>query len=69
MANDEYISQRIRELREEKGLSEMDMAQGIGLPFTFYRVFEETPSKFDEGKLAKAAETLGVEVADLTGDN
>lgn len=68
MANDAYISAKIKELREAKGVSEMDMAKGIGTPFTFYRVFEDTPSKFDAAMLEKAAVTLGVELSELTGE-
>ncbi len=69
MANDEYISKKIKEYREAKGVSEMDMAAGIGTPFTFYRVFETTPSKFDASMLEKAANVLGVSLSDLTGEN
>lgn len=68
MANDQYISAKIQELREAKGISEMEMAQGIGTPFTFYRVFETTPSKFDSAMLEKAAKTLGVPLSELTGE-
>lgn len=68
MATDSCISQNIRKLREAKHLSEMDMARGTGLPLTFYRVFEETPSKFGAEKLERAAETLGVEVKELVGE-
>ncbi|MCI8468598.1 MAG: helix-turn-helix transcriptional regulator [Eggerthellaceae bacterium] len=66
--NDEYISAKIKEYREAHQISEMDMAQAIGTPFTFYRVFETTPSKFDHGMLEKAAEKLGVTVSELTGE-
>lgn len=66
--NDEYISAKIRELREAHQISEMDMAQAIGTPFTFYRVFETSPSKFDQAMLEKAAARLGVAVSELTGE-
>ncbi len=66
--NDEYISAKIKEFREAHQVSEMDMATAIGTPFTFYRVFEETPSKFDPSMLEKAAARLGVSVSELTGE-
>lgn len=68
MANDAYTSAKIDEIRAEKGISEMDMATGIGTPLTLYRVFVKTPSKFDAAMLEKAAGVLGVSVAELTGE-
>ncbi|MGV8082091.1 MAG: helix-turn-helix domain-containing protein [Coriobacteriia bacterium] len=67
MTTDEVISAKIRKYRDEKGISELDMANGIGLPFTFYRVFESTPSKFNADLLSKAAGIFGCSVEDLTG--
>lgn len=68
MADDAIISAKIRALREEKGVSEMDMANAVGTPLTLYRVFETSPSKFAETMLEKAANVLGVEVSDLGGE-
>ncbi|MCI8468095.1 MAG: helix-turn-helix transcriptional regulator [Eggerthellaceae bacterium] len=67
MINDEYVSGKIRELREAQGVSEMDMTQKMGMPLTLYRVFEVSPSKFP-ANIDKAAAVLGCTAADLTGE-
>lgn len=67
--NDEVIYQRILDYREKMGIDEMSMAEAVGLPFTMYRVFEQTPSKFlNGGYIEKAAEKLGLTPEELLAD-
>ena len=67
--NDATIYARILEYREKLGISESDMAAAVGLPFTMYRVFEQTPSKFTNGGyIEKCADKLGITPEELLAD-
>jgi transcriptional regulator with XRE-family HTH domain len=69
MNKDERISLNIKKYRDKLGISELDMATEMGLPFTFYRLFELTASKFDVAMLSKAAGILGCSIEELEDSN
>lgn len=67
--NDAKINERILDLRKKLDISESDMAAAVGLPFTMYRIFEQTPSKFTNGGyIEKCAEKLGITPEELLAD-
>ena len=56
MAN---LSEKIRALRKEKGISQAEMGAEIGMKMTTYAA-RETKGNFSEGEITKILETLGV---------
>ena len=62
------ITERIRLLRERKGLREKDVAERIGVSRPFYSLLETGKRPLTVKRLEKIASVLGVTVAELYGE-
>jgi transcriptional regulator with XRE-family HTH domain len=59
------LGNRLLTIRQERGLTQLDMALLLELPETTYARYERNESKVDYGKLVKFAEKLNVPVNEL----
>jgi transcriptional regulator with XRE-family HTH domain len=59
------IGSRLLALRQEKGLSQLDMALLLELPESTYSRYERNESQVDYPKLAKFAEKLNIPIHEL----
>ena len=63
------MGDRLRLLREKKGLSQKDMAQTIGVSDRVYSYYEQDRFPKDEEIIKKMAKTLGTTVSYLLGED
>src|ERR1041385_370523 len=59
---DVEIGRRIRALRLERGLSQSDLAKGIGLTFQQVQKYEKGTNRVSAGRLQKIADLLNVPI-------
>ena len=62
------FNQNLRKIREDKRISQIEMAKILGIPVTTYRNYENTSRQPDFEVLVKMATTLGVSVDKLLGN-
>lgn len=64
---DEEVGQRIRVLRNAKGLSQTKLAQGLGVTFQQVQKYEKGVNRVGAGRLTKIAHVLNIPVMNLLG--
>lgn len=64
-AVDKDVSERIRSIRLQKGLSQADVASAIGIVHQQYHKYESGLNRFSAGMMVKIAEVLDCMVEDL----
>lgn len=62
---DRIIGERIRALRLQKGLSQTDLANQLGVTFQQVQKYEKGVNRVGGGRLMRIAETLGVDISNL----
>ncbi|MGH1422103.1 MAG: helix-turn-helix domain-containing protein [Hyphomonas sp.] len=62
---DKDVSERIRSIRLQKGMSQADVAAGLGIVHQQYHKYESGLNRFSAGMMVKIAESLDCMVADL----
>ena len=63
------LNERIKKLREAKGLSQQEVADKIGISQRVYSYYEEGRFPRDETRLKDIATALGTTVASLVGED
>jgi transcriptional regulator with XRE-family HTH domain len=64
----ETFGQRVRRIREKQGLRQVDLAPRAGISWRhLIRIEQDRGGVTKPGTIARLAEALGVEVAELTG--
>src|SRR5882757_9683010 len=66
-AEDVEIGRKIRALRLERGLSQSNLADGIGLTFQQVQKYEKGTNRVSAGRLHKIAELLNIPVTFFYG--
>jgi transcriptional regulator with XRE-family HTH domain len=67
-AEDVEIGQKIRALRLERGLSQSNLADGIGLTFQQVQKYEKGTNRVSAGRLQKIADLLNIPVMFFYGE-
>lgn len=69
MGVNEYIKigSRIKDLRKARGLSQKEMAQRTGIPYSTYSNYENNNREPSKGQLEKIASALGISEVELLG--
>lgn len=65
---DYLVGRRVRLLRLERGMSQADLARGLGLSFQQVQKYERGVNRISASKLFEISEALRVDVADLFAD-
>jgi len=59
---EKQIGQKIKEIRKKKGISQMGLAEKVGLSFQQIQKYEKGTSKISVSRLFQIAEALGVDI-------
>lgn len=65
MKSSDKLRQNIRDIREDKKMTQADIAEKLGLSETGYAKIERGESKADIDRLQKIADVLGVTLAEI----
>lgn len=67
-ADDVAIGQKVRALRLDRGLSQSDLGQQVGVTFQQMQKYEKGSNRISAGRLARIAAALGVPVTAFYGE-